>query len=479
MSGYKGANPSINRTHSAFTFLAMPQSEEGMTNEREKMALTLEAMTLYRNNAILRSAVDKIVSISLGSQGLMPQAKTGSKELNSLYEAYFTDWAKTCDVRGRSNFRSFQEFALMARLLTGDILFLKYPNFKLQAIEGERIVQPEGKGTPKTTHGVETDALGQIQNFYVAARNERGRLDARKTTKVSASDSLFLSNVFRPDQVRGYATVAPVLPLLMDLDRFRESVLRKAILESQIGVVTKTTTPIIQDGLIPTDDATGEAAPKDEKKFEYHTDLNNYYLQAGQGEEVELSVANYPGSNFEPFIRFLIQEVSAGLGIPDTILLSDFSSTKVTSNKALLQQFYETINKHQQWLIDGLVIPVWEWVIGSAIIRGELPAPANPKDFKRIEVSRPERLLGDPLKEVMADEKEYTLGTTSLTRKTRANGYELEDILGEKKTELVMAHRLAEEANKEAGSTVFTFKDFISVGVQQNITTNSSPTSTS
>lgn len=470
-STYVGARPSIKRTHTAFTFLSPPKSEDTANSERDKLALTLEANTLYRNNAILRSAVDKIVSLCLGSNGLTVQAKTSDRSLNTIYETYFLNWTQTCDIRGRANWRQLQEYALMAKLLSGDMMFIKYDNYKLQPIEGERIKSPSGKEYKALPiiQGVQTSPLGVIEKFFVCNRDKNGNLDSRKPVEVTADKALWLTNTFRPDQIRGYGVVAPILPLLMDCASLNESTLQKAILESRMGIVTKTTTPIIANDLMPTDDATTEADPTDTKKFEYNSELNNYYLQAGAGEEVTLQTADYPSSNFEPYMRLLIQQIGAGLGIPDTILLSDFSTTRVTTSKALLQQFYETINKHQQWLIEGLIKPVWDWVIGGAIMARQLPAST---EYTKIEVSRPERLLGDPLKEVTADEKEYALGVTSLTRKTRANGVDFEEILNEKKDELVMAAQKAKEANEAAGEKLFSYRDFISIGAQQTIKTD-------
>lgn len=473
-SGYDGANPSIKRTHRSFTFVSLPKSEDTLTNEREKQALTLEAFALYRNNAVLRSACDKIITICLGSEGLVPQVRTGDKELDKKYESYFNKWAKSADIRGRFNFRTFQEQAILAKLLSGDMLFVKYDSYKLQAIEGERIVSPLNKEFKKvkTTAGVATDELGRIIDFYVAPRDERGNVDAKKSVKVSAENALYLANIFRPDQIRGIGVVAPVLPLLMDMDALNESVLQKAILESRLGMVTKTVTPTMLNGALPTDDATGEANPADTKLFEYNDTLNNYHLKAGAGEEVSLVMANYPGNGYIPYAQFLIQKLGAALGIPDSIILSDFSSTKITSNKVLLQQFYSTIDKHQTWLGENFVIPCWEWVIGNAILEGKLPAAKDPEAYKNVSYSIPPRLYGDPLKEVQALEKGYQLGTTSLSSNARERGEELSDILDEKESELVMAHERAMSANKKIGKDIFTHNDFISVGTKQVFATD-------
>jgi capsid protein len=138
------------------------------------------------------------------------------------------------------------------------------------------------------------------------------------------------------------------------------------------------------------------------------------------------------------------------------MLKLDFSQTNYSNARAALIQTYKTFETWQEWLSRGFLQRVWNWRIAKAIRAKDLP-PAPRVDgvnqWFRVQWSFPSYEWIDPQNQTQSELLGYQMGKTSLTRVIRSTGADVEDVLREKASELILAKRICDEA-KAQGVTI-------------------------
>ncbi len=107
MFGYDGATPGTLRQIGTSFGNASP--EDWRTN-RDRKNLMFETRDLEKNSCLVKGTLDNIMLYCMGR--LSYQAQTGDAATDKIYQDYFHNWSKRCDVTKRHTFRQMVSLAL-------------------------------------------------------------------------------------------------------------------------------------------------------------------------------------------------------------------------------------------------------------------------------------------------------------------------------------------------------------------------------
>lgn len=154
------------------------------------------------------------------------------------------------------------------------------------------------------------------------------------------------------------------------------------------------------------------------------------------------------------FLRLNLQQLAAGLGLPEHLLSGDLTGANYSSLRAGLLPFRQRVEQIQYGiLVPQLLRPIWRQVVTWGVLSGELDAPdfeASPRDFMAVEWLPPAFMQVDPMKQVQADVAEMEAGLTSRRKLVAARGWALEDLDAELAAEGWQAPKPKGEAAPDA-----------------------------
>lgn len=132
------------------------------------------------------------------------------------------------------------------------------------------------------------------------------------------------------------------------------------------------------------------------------------------------------------FLRLNLQQLAAGLGLPEHLLSGDLGGVNYSSIRAGLLPFRQRVEQLQFGVIvPQLLRPIWRQVTTWTLLSGDLAAPdfeANPRDYLACEWLPPAFMQVDPAKAVQADVAEMNAGLTSRRKLVAARGWAVEDL---------------------------------------------------
>jgi lambda family phage portal protein len=417
-----------------------------------------------------------------GGIGIQSQVKgvrgEPNKSVNESIERAWCEWMRpgSCHTGGALHFFDLERAALGQVVDAGEV-FIRLHRYRfgeskvplaLELIEAERIADTlMDPGTFAATPaelrmGIEVDQFGRALAAWVRDRHPgdiRGRVSGTdQVRRVPAEDLWHLRVITRWPQTRGEPWMHTVLTRLDDTNEYTGSELMAARAQAM------TFASIEQD---PTDGPPpgldGVGAPN---SLATETDdtgrqtmaiepLMIQELEAGQS--LKFHSPNRPNSALDPFMRYMLREISAGLGVSYESLSRDYSQSNYSSSRLSLLDDRDTWRVLQQWWIRSFREPLHrEWLRLAVMARAvNVPIDAH--------ASEPERYLAvkfklrgwnwvDPTKEVAAYKEAIKAGLTTTTDviAQTADGRDIEDIIETRRNELEMF----EEADIEVDTTV-------------------------
>ena len=461
--GYDGAVESRRRKKHAFR-RSLPFDEDMVIGSGDRERLRLECLDLRRNNPIVAGVCERFADNIVGPQGIRPQVKTTDEAWNNQAEEFWKAWEKVSDYRGRSNFRDLQRLTIDSRLLAGECGFVLTKGGQLQPVEAGRIGTPNKySADPRMVEGIRVTVGGRKTSYHVLNRDQRGRADKTASTTVRAEDFIHCMRAMRFDQIRGVPELAPVLNTVSDFGRLQEEVLNRAVLDALHAWVVKSDQGAAKIGNLGPRGSQATLADS-QQKYEYFDGGQTYYMKPG--ESVESLASTTPNSQFVPYSEQMLRMIGAALSIPYEFLVLDFKQGSFSASRAALMQTYRTFSMWQSWLVDTLLQRTWNWRIAKAIREGDLPpAPLDTRgvsQWYKVRWSLPDYGWIDPKAEATSNEKEFALGTASITSIAAKRGRDGEEVLREKANDIATAHRIADEINQLHGTSIG-WRDIIGV----------------
>ena len=387
-----------------------------------------------------------------------------SAEWVNTVKREFSLWADkrdTCDATGMNNFYEMQQMLMASWLTSGDVFALvqsreairdKPYMLRLRALEADRVATPceagitslMGMTTGKNPangntiyDGVEIDSSGMavaywIRNTYpFEATTEQTRYERVEAygKKTGQPNIIQIIATERPDQYRGVSFLAPVIQQLLQLNRYTESEITAAVIESYFTAFIKTGVTGDDAASMPYNEV-GAGYPEMEASY----DPNEYEMGPGQinvmnpGESVELADPKRPASGFAAFVDAIATQIGAALEIPKEILLKSFTASYSASRGALLEA-WKSFNMYRTWFVNDFCNPVYELWLSEAVAIGRVKAPGFFEDptikaaWLKAEWIGPSQGMLDPVKEIQAEKMACDYGfSTHADSALRLNG---------------------------------------------------------
>jgi len=309
-------------------------------------------------------------------------------------EREFRLWSESqeCDISRTQNFVGLQALAFRQTLENGDV-FALLPrisrrgspySLKLQLVEADRVCnQNWASDTETVTAGVEKDpATGAPVAYHVMNQHPGATRVWKKDgmtwkvvpafgEKTGIRNVLHLYEVTRPGQTRGVPFLAPVMETLKQLDRYTEAELMAAVVSGLFTVFVQSKTgdldfPTASYGM---GTETSAAATDTDMKLG-----NGAIIGLKDGESIESANPGRPNTAFDPFVKAILEQIGAALGIPFEVLIRHFSASYSASRAALLEA-WRFFRSRRVWLVSVFCQPIYEIWLYEAIASGRIAAP--------------------------------------------------------------------------------------------------------
>lgn len=422
-------------------------------------------MLVYTNSyarGVVRAIVRNVVATGIAPQARVKNGDTTDEDLNAAAESFFDRWQRRADITGRLSFYQLQALALAEVAEAGEVLvhFVESQDrsrplpLALELVPADRIdsqaCRPRGFN-PETGNevrrGVELNGAGEPVAYWLFKTHPNDiHSRAWQSERYPAEQFLHLFKPDRVGQTRGVSWFAPIINWLDSLKFYVDNELTASAVASCFSVAIKTL-----DGSGPPNPG---AQPQSGQSS---TDDNGNpfsYLQPGlvanllPGEEVETINPGRPNSQAGPWINLMLRSMAVGMGLSFERLSRDYSQTNYSSNRASDLEDRREFRMWQEWLVNGLCVPVWKRFMESATARrvdGFPSAMELIQDYDRLteHVWQPDGWEWvDPAKEQKAAAESIATNLSTLAEECGKRGRDWRDVLQQRATEKAEIERL-------------------------------------
>jgi len=390
---------------------------------------TVRARSRYlaANNPWLSQAVANWAGALVGP-GIVPTPKHPDAATRKALTEAFNRWAEEADADGRTDLWGLQADIARGLVIDGEAfvqVIMTEDGPRLRIIPPELVDESMTRELPGggvIVQGVEFDGEGRRVAYHVLPSRPHDQFATyAPPVRIPADQILHAQKPLAAGQVRGVSWLAPVILPASEFDQLCDALLlgvkiaamHAGFLIDQNGTAGDTYTGeeaggILESGLEP---GTLKRLP---------TGIDVRFNSPGQVQEVAA------------FLRLNLQQLAAGLGLPEHLLSGDLTGANYSSLRAGLLPFRQRVEQIQYGtLVPQLLRPIWRQVITWTVLSGDLDGPdfeASPRDYMACEWLPPAFMQVDPMKQVQADVAEMEAGLTSRRKLVAARGWSLEDL---------------------------------------------------
>lgn len=443
---YAGAQ--VNRLTSDWTALGTSADSEILTSIRLLRARSRE---MVRDNPHAKNVV-RIVQNNVVGQGIGIQCQIVNKrgklndKLNSAIEA---EWANFCR---RQSFHAagLLDLTGMLRLAMGQLVeagegvirkvYQRFGDSKVpvgvEFIEADRLMdQWQSARAPNGNEirmGVEIDQWGRPEAYWFFPKHpgdyQFQSFQPSKFIRIPASEIIHFYIVDRWPQTRGVPMFHSVLRKMNDMKGYTEAEIVAARASAAIMGFITSPEEQVADG---------------EENGNLLTDLAPGTIQKlNPGESFSGFAPTRPNTGLDPFMRYMLREMAAGVGVSYESLSRDYSQSNYSSSRLALLDDRDTWRVLQGWLITTVLHPLYiEW-LDLAVLSGTIKMPEdyylNKETYQAVRFKPRGWSWIDPLKEVKAYSEAVRAGfmTVSDVIGLTAGGADAEDMFKARRQEL-------------------------------------------
>lgn len=363
--------------------------------------LRLRSAELFETNVYARAIIRRLITNEIHTglhleatpeEAILGKPEDSLADWSETVENRFALWGKDpylCDFNERLTFGALQQLARQEALVTGDVLVVLRQDQRtrlprIQLVNGAKVQTPLAGSADRNTkiiHGVELDSQGRHAAYWI--RQDDGtskRLPATGEKSGKRIAWLLYGTDRRIDDVRGKPMLSLVLQSLKEIDRYRDSIQRKASVLSLIaGYVTKgeaksgsrpiAGTAVRHDQGVQVDSLGTERAFSTAEHFP-----GLFIDELQQGEEVKAFQVNGTTEAFGEFEEAILQTVACLYEIPPEIYRLTFSSN-YSASQAAINEFKTYLNKSRTTFGENFCEPTYnEWLVAE-VLQGRIEAP--------------------------------------------------------------------------------------------------------
>ena len=416
---------------------------------------------LVRNSSYAKRAktivVNNVIGSGIGMQGQVRPLYRGRLDdaVNGAIEEAWAEWcrAEQCHTAGRMHFADLERLVMGEVFEAGEVLIRKHYRsvggskipLALEVIEAERLAgdftYPPTVDPKFYRMGIEHDADWRPVAYWIRDRHPGdirpfGSQPNDVLVRVPARDIIHLMISDRSPQTRGVPWLHTAMRRLNDMDGYTEAEIVAARAGAMyLGFITKPDENIDLPGA---DDTAGQT----------QIDLEPGLMQRlAPGEEVSFNNPQRPNAALDPFLRYLLREVSAGVGVSYESLSRDYSQSNYSSSRLALLDDRDLWKTLQAWFIRSFREPLHrEWLQAAVLSRAVTAISvdeyaARPAKFEAVKFKPRGWSWVDPTKEVDAYKEAIKAGLTTRTDviAMTASGLDIEDVDATRAEELAAA----------------------------------------
>jgi len=357
---------------------------------------------LFTENLYARGLIRRLITNEINT-GLTPEASP-DEEIIGVKPDSLTDWAervenrfiiwgknpRVCDWKQENTFAALQRAARMESLIAGDVLVVMHQSQRtkmpqVQLIKGEAVQNPLSGDKLRVNHtikhGVEFDGNDRVVAHWIRQQDGTSkRIPAFGEKSGRRISWLVYGSDRRLDDVRGQPLLSIVLQSLKEVDRYRDSAQRKAVINSILAMFIKKTedkpsTLPITGAAVRRDQATTTSADSQPRKFNMSSYVPGMVIEELQtGEEPVMKGGEGTDVNFGLFEEAIIQAVAWANEIPPEILRLAFSNN-YSASQAAINEFKIYLNKIWASFGEEFCHPIYtEWMLSEVLLQ-KIPAP--------------------------------------------------------------------------------------------------------
>jgi len=367
---------------------------------------------LHRKSGFVREMVSNMAIYSTGD-GIRPQAQSADPEWNRRAEEIFRRWSAQCEVTNRFSFEECQSLVCRGMDVDGEFFVLKTRDrsgfAKIQLIETHRI----GDDSEETCDGVGLASDGSPAFYRLI--EDSGLRD------IPAASML---HVFEPESVSAVRN-APTIQHSINhmLDEMELLALEKHAVKDNADVarVLKTARGEVED---TGDFSIGAQAnqPQASDAAQLQKIIGGKLVALKPDESLDSFQSNRPSPTFTGFLSHLRRD--AALGVLPYEFAADSSSIGGAGVRLVVAKADRRFSYRQLILINRLIEPVWAYVIGDAIARGELAAQPQ---WWRISSTTPRRVTVDAGREAQQNRADVEMGLKTISQSYGELGLDFEE----------------------------------------------------
>lgn len=365
--------------------------------------LRARSSQLFHENLYARGLIRRLVTNEINT-GLTPEAYPDASIVGETEDALdvwtedvetrFGLWAKSprvCDWKREQTFGALQRVARAESLIAGDVLVVlrqsrstKVP--QVQLIRGDVVRTPLAGQSGlhnghKIRHGVEFDTRERAVAYWIQQPDMTfKRLPAVGEKSGRRIAWLVFGTDKRLDGVRGVPMLSLVMQSLKEIDRYRDSAQRKAVVNSILAMFIKKTEDKM--GTLP---VTGAAVRRDAvaavdndgkpRQFNIAAQIPGVVMEELQtGEEPVGFHSQGTDTDFQKFEEAIISAVAWAYEVPPEILKLAFSNN-YSASQAAINEFKIYLNLIWSAFGEDLCQPIYTAWLLSETLNQKVAAP--------------------------------------------------------------------------------------------------------
>ena len=336
-------------------------------NQSDYLRMIAFVRLMERNDPIIASARRRLRdNVNVGQ--MTPNPQTGSDQLNEhlkgMWEEYSND-PEQFDATGRFTFEQAADIVYVRTIFDGDIFAVPEGNSgQILHLEGHRCQTPTLSRVNRGVCGVQTDAKGRVQTYYLTRQSMAYGAAVRvaDVEPIAARNPDGWSNVFhvhQPDRFslnRGVTSLAPVGTAAGRRDDLEFAQILQAQIASCITLVEELTDAALMKYLasnnaLPDMPLPDTFASKDDAGFQLKTAALHpgRVLQSRPGYQLKVNTGPNIGGGMFQLNDLLIEYMAMCLDLPSIVLRLDAKNANFSQFRHVLDQARFTYGKHQRW----------------------------------------------------------------------------------------------------------------------------------
>jgi len=367
---------------------------------KDYWALRARSVQLFEQNMYARGVIRRLVTNEINTgldlevtpeEVLLGREEGSMDDWSEEIENRWRVWARTpgrCDTLQQRGFGRLQAAARMEALISGDVLVVLAVDRttglpRVRLIDGQQVQTPAEKPRAgnRILDGVEVDRLGRHVAFWVVQEDGKTkRLPAYGEKSGRRLSWLVYGMERREHETRGTPILSLVIQSLAEIDRYRDSVQRKATINSMLAMFIQKDEE--RAGTMP---LTGAAVRRTAMSTQAGDGTVRTFNAQGHVPGMvfdELQVGEKPmgfGNNgtddkFGEFEEAIVQAMAWHLEVPPEIMRLAFSSN-YSASQAAINEFKMYLNKVRTVFGDEFCKPIYlEWLVAQALT-GRIQAP--------------------------------------------------------------------------------------------------------